>query len=413
MTAVPDGRLGDAFDRRPAGTLPLARMFDLLGQADAGGQAVWLFAVSSLLALLGGLLPWVPTAPMLIVAIIDAMAAALIAALPWSRWSRSASLVVVPVALAVVAYVEWQIDTGAGTIAFLAMLFVWVGLHHRPGTALATTPLAITATLGPLLAETAGRDVLISTVGAIVVLAMAGEVVAALVKQLRGANQRLLQTDRWRTGLMASLAHDVRAPLAVIASSLDVLEHRRSQLDEATMARVLAAAQRQADHITGLASELLDADRVQRGALRLDVDTVAVTAALTRALEIASTTDVLVETADDLWVQADHGRLQQILVNLLTNAHRHGEPPIEVTCRREGNRVDITVRDHGPGLGHHQTPPRFVPYDPRSRANSVGLGLWLVQSLTEAHGGHLSYHDAGPGAAFTINLPATEPDHTT
>lgn len=380
----------------------------LLGRSAAGRQAALLFGVSAALALVVAPLPWGPTGPLLVIAGVDAVVALVCLLLPWERLPSWASLaVVVPTALVMAAYAEWQIETGVGVLAFLAMLFTWIGLHHRPGTSLAVSPLAGLATVGPLVATGADAALISSAVGAIVILAVVGELVSRLVDGLRAANRSLQATDVWRAGLMATLAHDVRGPLHTIASTIDLIDHRRGQLDDAALTQILEAARRHAQRLTRLSTELLDADRIRHGQLRLELQPVDLASAIDRALKLAGLPDVSVDVEEDLTVAADPGRLEQVLVNLLTNAGRHGAPPVHITARRDDGCVQIIVRDHGDGLPDPPDRGAFGRYATAGHhPAAIGLGLWLCQTLAEAHGGSLTYQPADPGAAFTITIPA-------
>jgi two-component system sensor histidine kinase MtrB len=123
---------------------------------------------------------------------------------------------------------------------------------------------------------------------------------------------------------------------------------------------------------------------------------------------------VVLDVEPGVTADVDSFRFSQILVNLLTNADRYGEPPITLTASATGDTVTIAVRDHGPGV-----PPEFVDnlFDSFSRAHrakahderGTGLGLTIVRNLARAHGGDVTYRDAGPGACFVVELPRRAP----
>lgn len=378
------------------------------GRSAAGRQAALAFALFGAFALVGAPVSWTPLVPMLAVAGVDLLLAVIIWRLPWHRWPPRATLALVPIALLVVAYGEWHIDTGTGVVAFLALLFAWIGLHHRPGVALATGPVAIVAFVGPLVATSSSAALVISGVGAVLTLALVGELIARLTSELRAANRTLRDTDAWRASLMASFAHDVRGPLAVVTSMLDHLERAPEGVDPETLVVLLRHARRQTDRIHRLAVELLDADRIQGGTLHLNLESVSVQDAIDRVLTLVDALGIWAEVEDGLMVEADPGRLEQMLVNLLTNAQYHGAPPILIHAERNDGEVHITVRDHGPGTATRD--PSDGSFTPRGTNGDPfrppRLGLWLIQTLSAAHGGRLSYRDADPGAAFTLTLPS-------
>ena len=95
-----------------------------------------------------------------------------------------------------------------------------------------------------------------------------------------------------------------------------------------------------------------------------------------------------------------------MLINLLADAVRHGEPPVVLTAERVGGPVCIALRDHGAGAPAERLSSLFERLVGDSdHPASVGLGKWIVRLLVEAHGGHLGYEPADPGARFVVTLP--------
>jgi signal transduction histidine kinase len=119
--------------------------------------------------------------------------------------------------------------------------------------------------------------------------------------------------------------------------------------------------------------------------------------------------DVEVRLEGDLTLVADPARLERILWNLLSNAEKYGRPPYVVTGERRGGVVEVSVRDHGSGLGADQRARLFSDFAGSEDAASVGLGLAIVWQLVTAHGGTVAYSDAEPGARFTLALPVDGP----
>jgi signal transduction histidine kinase len=112
-------------------------------------------------------------------------------------------------------------------------------------------------------------------------------------------------------------------------------------------------------------------------------------------------------------VAGDAGRLQQVLLNLLTNAltHAPGSERVEIRLRRDGEAAELSVRDRGPGIAAEALETvfdRFAQVDPLQRPGSagLGLGLYIAREIVEAHGGTIAAHSApGEGATFTVRLP--------
>jgi signal transduction histidine kinase len=226
--------------------------------------------------------------------------------------------------------------------------------------------------------------------------------------QLSGTLVELSRTDALRSRLVATLAHDVRNPLTTIRGTLKTLARHSDRLDDRTRSELIATADRQAERLERLAGDLLDLARMERGRLDLHPVTVPVREAVARGLSYAHGEERFELLIDpDLVVWADPDRLEQVVVNLVTNALRHGEPPFVIEAGRRGPDVRLTFRDHGPGVPPEELPELFEPFRAEADQGSVGLGLAIVHALTEAMGGSVSYEPSRPrGAAFHVVLPA-------
>jgi signal transduction histidine kinase len=243
------------------------------------------------------------------------------------------------------------------------------------------------------------------------VVAAVGLIIARHVEALRAANAEVRRAEEWRAALMLTLAHDVRSPLTSVQGVLDLL--KTDTLDADERRRFTEAALRQTARITRLASGLLDAERVERGRLRLDLAEVPLRKAVETAVDYVGAGHVRVDIDDGVRVEADPERLEQIIINLTSNALRHGDPPIVISADVdvEGPAVRLAVRDHGPGIPATDRPRLFEPFSAADRSReSVGLGLWIVRRLVEAHGGTVTYEPADPGALFVVTLPAAAGD---
>lgn len=243
-----------------------------------------------------------------------------------------------------------------------------------------------------------------------IVALIVGLLVRDLVGQRRATAAALREAERSeasRTRLISMLAHDVRAPIAAARSAFDTLQSGGDRVDPATRQELLQAGRRQADRALLLARDLLDLARVEAGTLTVEPEEVEL-AGLVEVIErVLANRAELVTDFGDLHVVADPSRLEQVLFNLLDNAVKYGEPPVEVCARRVDGTVELAVRDHGPGI-----PEGVELFSPFSHAGegSVGLGLWIVRQLVDAMGGTVCHEPAGPGARFVVTLPtATSP----
>lgn len=226
-------------------------------------------------------------------------------------------------------------------------------------------------------------------------------------RQIRRLATDLKGMEAWRATLMAALAHDLRSPLGTAQSTVDLLITRDGELDPAQRQQLLAAIRRQLRRASHLTHDLLDHERAQCGQLEVQPEPTALAPALTTATNWMSD-EVVLDVPSELTVLVDPPRLEQIVVNLVGNATKYGDPPIEIGARQHNGVVQCWVRDHGPGIPPGDRADVFGRFSAgRTASDSVGLGLWIVETLVNAHGGEVSYEDAGPGARFVWTLQAS------
>jgi signal transduction histidine kinase len=367
----------------------------------ASRQAGVLFLLSGALAVVG-----IPTSPgpswvLWVIAAADAVVAALAFVLPWRRWGLGSTALLAVPGWAVMGLSTWAFGGFAtGTGPFFVLLFSWLGLHHRRGVILAHAPLAAAAYAGGLIAADASAQLVSTTLVLIPIAMSVGLIISGRVQALRREQQ-------WGTALMATLAHDVRSPLSTIQGVHEFMSEDEELPDR--FRPLLATATRQTSRLSILSSNLLDLERLDRGKLRLDLTDFALADAGREVVELLGRDDVTVAVEPTLRLRADRLRVEQMLMNLTTNALRHGEPPVVIAATTLGNVVRISVRDHGDGVPAEDQPFLFERLRPIDQPpDSVGLGLWIVKLLAEAHGGEARYRTVEEGGAeFTIRLPAT------
>jgi two-component system, sensor histidine kinase len=225
--------------------------------------------------------------------------------------------------------------------------------------------------------------------------------------------EQLRDADRRKDEFLATLAHELRNPLAPIRTGVELLDAR----DEAS-ARVVEVIRRQLSHMVRLIDDLLDVSRITRGKLELKRERVAVADVIAVAVEaIRPMIDrdrhqLTVELPEQpLYLDADFTRLAQVIGNLLNNASKYTAAGghIELSVRRHGERVLITVRDNGIGIPEDQLEHVFEMFGQVNRTlerqqGGLGIGLALVRQLVELHGGTVRVASAGQGAGTVIEL---------
>lgn len=245
-------------------------------------------------------------------------------------------------------------------------------------------------------------------------------VVVQDVTQRRQAEQALREADRRKDAFLATLAHELRNPLAPVCHALELL--RQAGGDAALTARVLSTMERQLGHMVRLIDDLLDVSRISRDHLELRREPVRLDAVIEAAAETCRPllqerghALALALPATPLWLHADPMRLAQVFGNLLSNACRYTEPGGRIRIEAEAaapGRVEVRVRDNGLGI-----PPAmlervfelFTQVDSAHgrAAGGLGIGLSLVKRLVELHGGRVAAHSEGPGrgSVFSVELP--------
>jgi len=229
-----------------------------------------------------------------------------------------------------------------------------------------------------------------------------------LSEQAREA-EGLAAVDRQRTALLAAVGHDLRTPLAGIKAAATTLQQTDVDWSAADRADLLATIDASVDRLDGIVGNLLDASRLEAGALSVHSEPVAldeVVAAAVLAVGAASAA-ISVHVPEDLpLVQADSGLLERVLVNLLDNAVRHGGGPVEVQATAGAESAKLAIVDHGPGVAPEHREALFTPFqhlDDRTSGGGIGLGLAVARGFTEAMGGAL-VADGSSGGGLTMRL---------
>ncbi|NML62886.1 PAS domain-containing protein [Massilia sp. RP-1-19] len=252
----------------------------------------------------------------------------------------------------------------------------------------------------------------------------AGAVSGAVVTQMDitdrvRAEEALRQDDRRKDEFLAMLAHELRNPLSPIGAAADLLAMGR--LDAARVKQTSAVISRQVKHMTGLVDDLLDVSRVTRGLITLEREKldarriVAEAVEQVRPLIDARRHQLTVHTPPEpAYVLGDQKRLTQVMTNLLNNAAKYTplDGSIVVAVELDGGVVRMRVTDNGIGMTPDVLARAFELFSQAERTSDrsqggLGIGLALVKSLVELHGGTVSAHsDAiGEGSTFTLCLP--------
>lgn len=243
---------------------------------------------------------------------------------------------------------------------------------------------------------------------------VAGVIVLDDVTAEVAARDAAERAARARQDILAIVSHDLRGPLSSINVAVDGLGDDTVTGPERQ--RYVASVQRSVERANRLIRDLLTADQIEAGTLRVEPQPTPVKSLLEQAARdhelVASHAGMQIKTViepDAVQVNADRDRVLQALANLITNALRHarGSGPIELTARAADGAVELSVRDHGPGIPAEARPHIFDRYwQGRERRGGSGLGLAIVRGIAQSHGGQVRVSTTdGGGATFTLSMP--------
>ncbi len=242
-------------------------------------------------------------------------------------------------------------------------------------------------------------------------------------EELRRLAAELSMADQHKDEFLATLAHELRNPLAPIRNGLHVM--RLSGASHGAVAEVQTMMERQLAHLVRLVDDLLDVSRIRSGKLALQVQRIEFSAVVDNAVEanrpliaLGGHELIVVVPPEPIFLVADATRLVQVFSNILNNAAKYCERGgrIWLTVERQGNDLVTTITDTGVGIATDMLPKifeMFTQVDPSldKAQGGLGIGLSLVQRLVEMHGGKVEARSEGngKGSEFVVRLPIELP----
>jgi PAS domain S-box-containing protein len=241
-------------------------------------------------------------------------------------------------------------------------------------------------------------------------------------RQLQEQAEALADLHRRKDEFLAMLSHELRNPLAPIANAVHLL--RLQKEGDPLQQQAQDIIDRQVTQLTRLVNDLMEVSRITTGKVQLRQDRVSINGIVERAIE---TTRPLIDqrrhelmvtlSPQPIWLNGDAARLEQVIVNLLTNAAKYTDEggKIWLTVQQEGDECKLCVRDTGVGIAPELLPHIFELFTQAERSLSrsqggLGIGLALVQRLVEMHGGKVEVHSTlGEGSEFIVHLPVMPP----
>jgi len=239
------------------------------------------------------------------------------------------------------------------------------------------------------------------------------------IEDVRRAEEKLKEADRRKDEFLATLAHELRNPLAPIRSGLEII--RRATSDKPARMEALDIIERQTNQMVHLVDDLLDISRITQGKIKLRKTRFELKSAVDMALE--SSRDMLEMTGHKLivalpdepvYLDADFTRISQILLNILNNSVKYTQPggEIRLTVEKRDGEAVISFLDSGIGIPPEMMPHIFEMFSQIENASEqahggLGIGLSVVKRLVEMHGGTITAFSAGKGkgSEFVVHLP--------
>jgi PAS domain S-box-containing protein len=238
------------------------------------------------------------------------------------------------------------------------------------------------------------------------------EALATANGELESLNERLQQAANDQSKFLAVTAHELRTPIGVLGGSADTLSRHWPDLTAEERTELLDAMGSSTTRLRRLLADLLTASRLQSSALEMHRESVPVDEIVRHAIATVRRTDpaadVALDPVPEVTVAADRDRLSQAVDNLLTNALRHGTPPVRVTVRVQGPNVQVRVGDQGAGVDPGLRARLFTRFAAGRSRGGTGLGLFIVRELARAHGGEAFYDPPSaqePAGAFVLSVP--------
>jgi signal transduction histidine kinase len=235
-------------------------------------------------------------------------------------------------------------------------------------------------------------------------LQLVAERVALAIERAR-VHEELVQLDQLKLNFVAIASHELRTPASAVYGALATICAR--DLDDETRELLIQTAYEQSDRLRLLLEQLLDLSRLDAYAIAVAPRPVVLQSLLGEIVAVAAPDDAPVELdiPANLAAVADPLVLDRIISNLVTNAVRHGAPPIRLAAEQRDRHLRVSVEDSGGGVPQELRTRLFERFTRTEAGSGSGLGLAIARAYARAHGGDLFYEDGARGARFELIVP--------
>ena len=222
--------------------------------------------------------------------------------------------------------------------------------------------------------------------------------------------QILGATEKLQTALLNSISHDLQTPLVSVLNALNSLRERNAALDDQTRHDLIDGGLKEVERLNHMLSNLLDMSRIEAGTLMVSLQIADIKDLVKAALEPVGsrhgTHPVHINVPDDIpYLLVDPGLMIQAFINILDNSFKYSPPEsdVDINAKLLGEKVEIAIVDHGPGIPTENLEHVFDKFYRLQRPNSVagtGLGLSIVKGIVEAHGGTVNAANGSDGGTI-------------
>jgi signal transduction histidine kinase len=235
-----------------------------------------------------------------------------------------------------------------------------------------------------------------------------GALIAAFLERAIEQSE-LRRLNELKSQFAALASHELRTPVAAIYGAVQTLDEREAELSAEQRTELRRMLTQQSKRLFELVENLLDLSRLEAESIRITPTRIQLRERLETIIgPLAEDDSIRIDVPDGLQAIIDAQAFDRIVSNLVSNAIRHGAPPILVSARRSGAELLVTIDDHGPGVATEFVGSLFERFTrgPTDSSQGAGLGLSIAQSYARAHGGTITYEPLQPhGARFRLTLP--------
>jgi len=224
------------------------------------------------------------------------------------------------------------------------------------------------------------------------------------------AYEEVVRLTELQRDFVALAAHELRTPAATVYGLAVTLVHR--ELPPELARELQETLCTQAERMSRLVEQLLDMSRLDAASIRVSPEPIALKAELEQIVRLSALGhdhEVEIDVPEDQAVIADRSVLERVIGNLITNAIRHGAPPVHIASRQNGSHLHVSVHDNGDGIDPEFVPNLFGRFQrsdaARQSGTGAGLGLSIARLYARAHGGDLVYEPDAVGTRFDLVLP--------